>query len=172
MGREIRRVPPDWEHPVYTADDTRDPDRLGKTKPLYDNDYQSVAEEWISHFEAHRRGEPISAWSAKYAYYWEYDSPPDKEYYRARKWTEEEATHYQMYETVSEGTPLTPVFATKEELVQHLISHGTAWDRHPWSETAARAFVEDEYAPSMVVVSGGPNAGIYMPEDGRPPAGP
>lgn len=36
------------------------------------------------------------------------------------EWTDAEATHYMMYETTTEGTPISPAFATAEELAQWL----------------------------------------------------
>lgn len=53
---------------------------------------------------------------------------PDPEYYRPR-WTADEATHYQLYETVSEGTPLSPPFASKAELVEYLVERGDGWGK-------------------------------------------
>lgn len=110
---------------------------------------------------------------AEYKYYWDYNgSPPNKNYYRP-KW-ETEPTWVQMYETVSEGTPVTPAFATKEELVEYLVEFGTYWDvsgvkrgyqtTAQWSRQAAEQFVKAEYAPSMVVTGGK----IYEPRDGIP----
>jgi hypothetical protein len=68
-------------------------------------------------------------------------------------WTAEDATHFQLYETVTEGTPLSPVFATTAELVEHLVTHGDGWDR-PVSRAAAEAFVRTGWVPSMVFVPG------------------
>ncbi len=66
--------------------------------------------------------------------------------------TDGERTHYQVYETVSEGTPMSPVFATKEELIEWLVNDGG--QDGPHSRKAAEAFVKNEWAPSMVI---GPN---------------
>lgn len=44
--------------------------------------------------------------------YYENDFMPD--------WKKEEATHYMMYETISEGTPISPIFSTQEELAEFL----------------------------------------------------
>ncbi|MCU1590054.1 MAG: hypothetical protein JWP11_1310 [Frankiales bacterium] len=46
-----------------------------------------------------------------------------------------------LYETVSEGTPVTPVFATSAELVEHLVQHGIDWDQDPWRREAAERMV-------------------------------
>lgn len=46
-----------------------------------------------------------------------------------------------LYETVSEGTPTTPVFATPEELIDHLTTIGKDYDQVPLRRTAAEALV-------------------------------
>lgn len=134
MGREIRRVPSDWQHP-------KDDD--GDYKRLYDNDYHSAAREWIEAFDLWRKGEhPSQLESCKY--YWEYSNPPDEESYRERVWTAEEATAYQIYETVSEGTPVSPIFLTLDDMVDWLVTQG-------YSRIAAERFAESGWAPSMVM---------------------
>lgn len=159
MGREIRRVPLDWEHP--TQECKHSPWAGGCDyakahggqcyKPLYDDDYHSAAREWIESFDLWRKGEHPD--QAEYCtYYWEYSSPPNEEDYRARAWTADEATAYQVYETVSEGTPVSPVFATLDALIAWLIQQGH-------SAHAARAFAESGWAPSIV---------MYCPNDDSP----
>ena len=61
----------------------------------------------------------------------------------------EEATAYQMYETVSEGTPLTPPCESKGAVVNYLVEHGDFWG-NTWTRSAAERFVQDEWAPSAV----------------------
>ena len=46
-----------------------------------------------------------------------------------------------LYETVSEGCPVTPVFATAEELIDHLSTVGQDWDQQPMRRTAAEVLV-------------------------------
>lgn len=62
---------------------------------------------------------------------------------------------WQVWETVSEGSPITAVFSTPEALAQHLSTVGTAWKRDtlPTYEQAL-AFVTDGWAPSAMVVDG------------------
>lgn len=150
MGREIRRVPADWQHPKskeYIP--SRDPFGDGKWvetdryRPLYDRDYDSAAQAWLVEFDQWRAGtHPYQ--DADTPYYWDYDSPPDKDTCRERKWTEAEATHYQIYETVTEGTPISPVFATLSELVEWCVKQG--YSRH-----AAEKFAEQGWVPSMII---------------------
>jgi hypothetical protein len=92
MSREIRRVPPDWEHPK---------DEKGHYKPLFD---------------------------------------------RIHLWKKGEATHYQIYEDVSEGTPVSPIFASLDEMKTWLLEQG-------YSEKAASKFVKYGWAPSMIFSS-------------------
>jgi len=60
---------------------------------------------------------------------------------------------WQVWETVSEGSPITPVFATAAELIDHLVYVG-AW-RKRWSRDAAERFVNGSgWAPTGMVVGG------------------
>jgi hypothetical protein len=153
MGREIRKVPADWQHPRWTEDDALRPSLIGKFRPLFDEDYETAAEGWIVSFKLWCEGEhPDQDPDTKY--YWEQDSPPNKESYRDRKWTQEEATHFVVYETVSEGTPVTPAFATAESLIEHLATKGCDWDSGPWDRGSAERFVKDGWAPSGIMRPG------------------
>lgn len=139
MGREIRRVPPNWEHPR---------DRFGNYKPIFDQDYETAAQEWMQallDFEADKNGEKTKATERGIKFYWDWDGmPPDLDYYRP-KW-EQEATHYQIYEDVSEGTPISPVFASLGEMKEWILAQG-------YSEHDADQFIEYEWAPSFIFTS-------------------
>jgi hypothetical protein len=148
--------------------------------PMYDRDFESALRAWLTGwflFGVCKRFPKFTGklcdWGKKYTKrgklrrfvfwhlhdlrgepdmrYWDWDGgPPDPAYHRPR-WKKGEATWYQMYETVSEGTPVTPPFATKEELAEHLSRHGTFWDSTPWSPEAAARFVGSGWAPSFIV---------------------
>jgi hypothetical protein len=159
MGREIRSVPSDWEHPKYEENEIRYEHQRDQYHPMYDEFYDTACTEW---YEAAAAFKPVG----DIKFYHDYNGPPPKmEYYRSRDWSVAEATHFQMYETVSEGTPVSPVFATKEELVQYLIKNGDYWDQKRghggWNEENARSFVEREFAFSMMGVAGQ----VKMPRD-------
>lgn len=149
MGREIRKVPKGWEHPK------RENRYSGKEEyqPMYDEYYGDAVEEWIkSHYlwleGKHPEQDPSYKWYAEYA-----GSGPDIEYYRQEKWTEEEANCFQIYQTVSEGTPVSPVFESLEEMEKWLIKEGH-------SEKSAKAFCESGWAPSAVMLNGNFKSGI------------
>jgi hypothetical protein len=68
--------------------------------------------------------------------------------FRMRHWTPEEATAYQVYETVSEGTPISPVFKTEDDLRDWLITEG-------YEPAAAERFISGRWAPSGVLTGDG-----------------
>ena len=166
MGREIRRVPKGWEHPqneyckhfggiekahnrYYKPGDFS----YGKCfKPLYDQDIEASAKEWIEGLNLWLRGEhpdQKDGGASEFKYYWEWaGNPPNPEFYRPA-WKPEEMTCYQIYETVSEGTPVSPVFETLDQMRDWLIEQG-------YSEAVANGFVKDGWVPSM----------IYSPQTG------
>lgn len=122
MGREIRRVPPNWEHLKLH-------DWSGSLQPMYDSTYESARNKWL---------DGLRDWYAKPEIerdgydWWEEEAPPDRDYYRP--WKDEEATWYQLWETVSEGTPVSPPFETKEELAVYLAENGDWWDQERYAE--------------------------------------
>ena len=146
MGREIRMVPPNWEHPK---------DDSGKDIPVYDEDFGSAAKEWKQDYALWVKGEhPDQRDDLEY---WEWESaPPDRESYRPA--FAAPPTWVQMYETVSEGTPVSPAFATKQELVDYLIENGDFWGQSRgdggWKRAAAESFVEREFAMTAIVCGG------------------
>ena len=188
MGREIRRVPANWEHPKT--------ERHGRMdyQPMYDERFEDAVREWKDGYAKWESGlrpdgwgedrewVPVAEWRSADIYdpdieWWEYDSPPgDRSYYRP--WKDEEATWFQVWETVSEGTPVTPPFATKEELIDYLAAHGDFWDQArraegrtsipcgPWDRAAAEKFVNAGWAPSMVVTQSAEGVKIQEPRDG------
>jgi hypothetical protein len=147
MGREVRRVVPNWNHPKHTVRrwvvQRQRYEMVEEYKPLYDQSYadamrehQGYRDEWES--EEHEPG--AESFEDNY-------SEPDPEYYRP-DWKPEEMTWYQGYETVSEGTPVTPPFETKEELIKYLATKGDFWDQHRgqggWGFEAAEKYVQSE----------------------------
>ena len=150
MGREIRRVPVNWEHPK---------DENGDYKSMYDETFEDAGRRWVDNCIAWDNGihedlqdDDGAKNKEAHPFYWEWDgNPPDRELCRPAFLTE--PTHYQIYQTVSEGTPTSPVFASLDEMKDWLVSE-------EYSEKAASAFVEEGYASSMVFV---PGKGISRP---------
>jgi len=82
--------------------------------------------------------------------------PATKEAYEAWKETPVPTGEgWQVWQTVSEGAPVSPVFATAEELIDYLVEGGDEWDRKRGeggcSREAAESFVKGSgWVPSMV----------------------
>ncbi len=157
MGREIRRVPPNWQHPCYTKDNAPSTDRIGEMKPCHDQDYEMAALEWTANFDVWRKGEHEEQPCDYCRFYWEHDTPPNEDSYRPA--FAEAPTWFQVYETVSEGTPTTPPFATTEELIDHLTTAGESLldpqYHKPYARETAEKFVKGGgYVPSMIVSEG------------------
>lgn len=108
MGREVRRVPADWQHPKD--------ERTGKYLPLYPGErYEESKKDWEEKFAAEGMQAALD-WCG---------NPPSLEDYMPN-WPEAERTHYMMYEDTSEGTPLSPAFATPEELARWCADNGAS----------------------------------------------
>jgi len=118
MGREIRRVPKEWQHPK---------DDKGHYIPLHSYTFAEAIDDW-----------------ERYSKDSEEDKPNPK-YYRPEY--EDEPVAYQIYETVSEGTPVSPIFETEDEMLEYLLKKGH-------SEKAARNFIEMGWSFSLSFTDG------------------
>lgn len=125
MGREVRKVPKDWVHPV------------GNNGPVPLFDRMSYEPSEIA--EGIRDG-------------WLKDEPPNYGLDIMPQWNEEEKTHFQMYETCSEGTPISPVMATEEELARWLADNrASACGKMTATYEQWLAMIKAGSAPSMVL---------------------
>ncbi|KKK76209.1 hypothetical protein LCGC14_2865960 [marine sediment metagenome] len=155
MGREVRRVPKDWQHPK---------DKDGHDQPMFDESFREAAEHWLRECILWSKGKhPDQQKGIKDIpkYYWQWDGePPDEDYYRP-EWPEEERTHIQMYETCSEGTPISPVMETPEELAKWLTDNnasafgGITATYEQWLATIKRgSYISAIYSPEKGLQSG------------------
>lgn len=101
MGRSVRRVPATWEHPR---------DAEGLYIPCYEH----------CPYNAEEIAEGLKDG-------WLTDDPPNYGCNVMPQWPKAERTHYQMYEDTTEGTPLSPVCATPEELALWLAAQGASF---------------------------------------------
>ena len=149
MGREIRNVPPNYQHELSTCEHWPRCQADGRHfQPKYERNYNKACIAW---YEAAASFEP----NADCSFYHEYESnPPNKKYYLEYDPDDKQlCTWFQLYETVSEGTPASPAFATKEELADYLAENGDYWDQRrrkegksimdcsPWGKESAYKFV-------------------------------
>jgi len=138
MGREVRMVPANWEHPK----DSRD-----NYKPLLDG-YENAMQSFAKDIEAMglEKALEINDGGPRYSYYMH---------------PEGERTHYMMYEDTSEGTPISPAFATPEELARWLADNGaSAFGYMTATYEQWLSTVNGKWAPSLVVTNGIMQSGV------------
>jgi hypothetical protein len=160
MGREVRRVPADWQHPTngrYVNGEVR-------YVALFDgSEYAERVREYDEGAAKWARGEfpdYASEESRKLTYEEWSGSRPKPEDYMPR-WTPEEATHLMMYETTSEGTPISPAFATPEELARWLTdNNASAFGDSTASYEGWLRVARGGYACSAIVSGGVMQSGV------------
>jgi hypothetical protein len=157
MGREVRRVPENWEHPKEQMDGFDGP--FLAYKALFPGErYQAAVDEWdAGRVEWEEGPRPDFTLKPKYAEMsyeeWAGQRPNIDNY--MPNWPDEERTHLMMYENTSEGTPISPAFKTPEELARWLAdNNASAFGNSTatyegWLRVACRG-----WAPSMIIVGG------------------
>lgn len=153
MGREVRKVPANWVHP-------KNGDRF---IPLFDGSYKQYAEAWDAECAEWNAGvfpSYASEESRKMSFEeWSGDRPSQDDC--MPEWPESECTHYMMYETCSEGTPISPAFETPEQLARWLADNGASAlgsqtaDYESWLRVA-----NGGYACSAVISGGVLRSGV------------
>ena len=103
MGREVRMVPLDWEHPK---------NKKGNFIPLL-GDFQEDMKIFQAYVAQDGMEQAVEGWG---------EQPPNAKNYMPQ-WPAEKATHYQMYEDTSEGTPISPPMPDPESLARWLVKH-------------------------------------------------
>jgi hypothetical protein len=154
MGREVRKVPPDWHHPQ--ADH---PGRGGRFEPLHygaGGRYERQAREWLAEAIKWSNGErPKYAGDDAPEFYWDWDGGPrEAEEYMLVGVPDEACTHFQLYETTTAGTPKGPVFATLDEVAEWAAEHATTFasmkaDKATWLKILGGEPVMVEIAPGL-----------------------
>lgn len=151
MGREIRRVPANWAHPLS--------DR-GDPHPVFDKSYEEARATWIANFMLWQEGkhpdqisDPEASWVKGFDW-WEQEQPPSREECRP-KWTDAERTHFQMYETCSEGTPISPVLDSPEAVARWCADNGASMFGGQTASYEDWLYIaRGNWAPDMVIENG------------------
>jgi len=126
MGREVRMVPKNWEHPT---------DKNGQYHPMFEESYENVFNRWLEERNQWMKGfqkdwsthgyKPKKEECKDMSFEEWHGEAPDSRYYMPQ-WDDKEKTHYMMYETTSEGTPKSPAFETPEELAKWLVENNAS----------------------------------------------
>lgn len=142
MGREVRRVPMNWEHPR---------DERGTYIPLREG-YSSRLADWSA-----ARGLWAGDTVSFVAYYGE--CPDALEY--MPEWSDEEAIGWQMYEDTSDGTPISPVMESPEALARWLDdNNASAFGDMTATYAGWLQMIYRGWAPSMVMANGVISSGV------------
>ena len=134
MGREVRRVPANWEHPKNQQD---------HYDPLMEN-YAEAAADFKELVSTDGLQSAMDEWGYE----------PDKSDYMP-DWTDDEKTHFMMYEDTSEGTPISPAFETPEELAKWLtVTGASAFADNKGTYGGWLRVARGGFAMSMVITNG------------------
>jgi hypothetical protein len=164
MGREVRRVPANWQHPKNAN---------GRYIPLFEgSDYAPRLARWDEGNTQWTKGfkkdwigggwKPLDGTEASSTYEeWAGERPNAADYMPA--WNDAEATHFMMYEDTSEGTPISPAFATPEELARWLVDNNASAfaDMTAPYESWLRV-AQGGFAPSAVMDDRGLRSGVEL----------
>lgn len=145
MSRRLRRVPSNWEHPKKEN---------GDYQPMYDQYYGDALDEWLKNHQMWQDGthpdlqdNPQRKTEFPFFALWDGDAP-EINYYHTKKYCEEDLTHIQLYEDVSEGTPVSPVFKASEleNLCEYAAEHCTTFasfkaTKEQWMEMLTKNMV-------------------------------
>ncbi len=163
MGREVRRVPANWQHPRKHGRENGPhiPLHEGPVEPkqaawdhermMWNDGFRKdfITGEYVAKDESHRG--PFEEWDG--------ERPRAEDYMPS--WKPEECTHLMMYEDTSEGTPISPAFATPEELARWLADNGASSfgsmtaTYEQWLATCRRGYsVGAVYTPQTGLISG------------------
>jgi hypothetical protein len=164
MGREVRRVPKNWNHPT---------DKRGNHVPLLEGPFSAKLAEWDEGARQWAAGmvedwinggwkpKDAAALGCESHEEWSGKRPEAQDY--MPEWPEAECTHLMMYETCSEGTPISPAFETPEELARWLADNeASAFGDQTASYEAWLSACKRGWSPSGVVTptSGGIISGV------------
>jgi len=150
-------VHPDWKHPTeinYARG------RAVEFVPLMRESYREASEAWVVELATWTPSDEDGA-----RFPWEDGAlgphPDDENEPRMPYWPEAERTAWCVYESVTDGTPISPVFKTRDELVAWLMQPagsdplGTRWGMQGLSREAAEKFASPRgWIPSGAISDG------------------
>lgn len=164
MGREVRRVPANWQHPKREN---------GSFIPLLGGSFAVADQEWNEGHakwqqglcEQYGKGEkwgPIAPQHRGMRYTDYSCARPNPDDYMP-EWPADQLTHLMMYEDTSEGTPISPAFATPEELAQWLADNkASSFGSSTATYEQWLRVCQGGWAPSMVLDEGGLRSGVEL----------
>lgn len=154
-------VPANWQHPR---------NERGNYKPLFPSKFEERLAAWEVGNAKWAEGlrddynggwKPIGDLDSKTFEEWDGEKPVAEDYMPT--FPEGTATHLMMYEDTTEGTPISPAFATPEELAQWLVDNDASANGNQTASYEGWLRVcKGGVAPSMIMDSKGLRSGVDM----------
>ena len=160
MSCEVRMIKPGWRHPEHYNEYRRCSEYRGlmteytrclaRWEEGYAKWQEGLQEDWMNSTDDVNAWKPLEDENQE----WTSEKPDPNDY--MPEWTPGEATLYVMYETTSEGTPISPGFVTLEELASWLAKNrasavgGTTATYAQWLTTCKQG-----WAPTGVMLPSG-----------------
>lgn len=139
MSREVRMVPKGYIHPMQTKD----------ICVALLSGYKEDSVEFLHMANEEGLQEAV-----------DYMGCPDQDNYM-QEWPEDEKTHCMMFETTTEGTPISPAFETPEELAKWLYESGaSAFGGSTGTYEGWLRVAKGGFAPSAVIINGVLDSGV------------
>lgn len=163
MGREVRRVPKDWQHPKIKRFNYLKMREEAVYQPMFDRSFAEAMDDWYREWKKWEAGERPDYCSEenKNLPYWEWDGPPPDPAYYMPQWPEHERTHLMMYEDTTEGTPISPAFETPEELARWLAdNNASAFGSMTATYEEWLSMCKRGWSPSMVIAGNQMQSGV------------
>lgn len=117
---------------------------------MFNQSYIDAFTEWLTNHNLQLKGKhpdqlsyPAETKDLKYFAEWNGD-PPAVERFNPHTWKKSDTPAYQVYENVSEGTPISPVFNHIKEVQRWVVEQGGL------SPVAAAEFCELRWAPTAI----------------------
>lgn len=114
LSRELRRVPLDYEHPKKQRYDLRTLTYVEDFQPVFDRFYVPEVREWLANWELWQKGEHPDQKRddpPEYSFEdWDGNGPDPDYHYPGDAWPKDAEMGICMYESVTEGTPISDVY--------------------------------------------------------------
>lgn len=156
MSRSVRRVPLDYQHPVEWVQRFQWlPGGGSEVRPIIDfrplHEYTDLAE------HLRYREEDPDDWET---------APDPKDYMPDFSGTPEDQLGWCMYETTTEGTPISPVLRTPEELAEWLAeNHASSFGGATATREQWLSMIRAGWAPSAIIQNGTMTSGVEFVAD-------
>lgn len=157
MGRQLRKVAANWQHPK---------NEKGNYIPLLDGNFTERLAKWEEGNKQWENGfvdDWNGGWKPKEEKYkdmpfgeWDGEKPLKEDY--MPEWTEAEKTHIQLYENTTEGTPISDVYKADdlEKLCEHAAENCSTFadfkaTKEEWMQMLGKDFVHHTQGNVMFI---------------------